>query len=38
MIPEIHVGSTHLRILQDVGYLYTKDEDDKLIKIRYFED
>ena len=32
---EIEVGDTHLKILQDTGYLYVMDEDRKLVKIRY---
>ena len=35
MIPEIRIGETHLRILKDIGYLYTKDEDEHLIKLIY---
>ena len=32
---EIEVGDIHLKILQDTGYLYTMDEDRKMVKIRY---
>ena len=35
MITEIRIGETHLRILKDIGYLYTKDEDEHLIKLIY---
>lgn len=37
MISEIHLCETHLKILNDVGYLYTKDEDETLIKLVYRE-
>ena len=35
MITEIRIEETHLRILKDIGYLYTKDEDEHLIKLIY---
>ena len=37
MISEIHLCETHLKILNDVGYLYTKDEDEILVKLVYRE-
>ena len=35
---EIEVGDSHLKVLRDTGSIYTKDEDEKLVKIRYMPD
>ena len=35
MISEIFLESTHLKVLQDVGFLYMNDTDDNTVKLVY---